>query len=141
MAIIEKHADGFPRRKIPEGSATWIDPFAADVVPRSRSAFANAVGLARGQDDEFDAVSCKGLEGLGVDSGFGEPHAFRRSSKTMFEVGNTPFHLRDFVPCVCQRENHVVVGLSQRGTVAREFFLAGLVRFEQSLVSFGCVRL
>src|SRR5258708_20696293 len=45
LPIIKKHAGGFPRRKIHEGTPSWIDPLPADLVPRWRPALAIAFVL------------------------------------------------------------------------------------------------
>jgi len=91
--------------------------------------------LARSQDGVEDSIFRENFEGFGVDGGFGQPHAFGAAFEAMFEVGDAPFDLGNFIAAVGQRKNHVVVGLRDRGTVAAKFGGAQTVGFEEGFVN------
>ena len=76
------------------------------------------------EDHELDAELRHYVEGLEVDGGLGEPHAFRWPAEAVLEVADSPEDLGVFVPRVSEREDHVVVGLGHGGAVAGEASLA-----------------
>src|SRR5574341_682760 len=83
-AVIEKDSNAAPFRKI-------------DAV-RLGDVQIIGVCLPGGQDRKLDPLVCQGTEGLGVNSGFREPHPLRLPPKTVLELGDTPDDLRAFIP-------------------------------------------
>ena len=75
-------------------------------------------GLIRRQDGESNPFFCHQSQGLGIHSGFSQPHPFRRPAKTVFEIGQSPPDLGPFVPARRQRHDDVIVDLSQGIAVA-----------------------
>ncbi len=60
-------------------------------------ALANAGALVGRKDGEEDAVLGQQVQGLAIDSGFRQPHAFRLAAEAMLEVGDAPADLGDAV--------------------------------------------
>ncbi len=98
-----------------------------------------ALGLRLGgrQHGELDTVGSQHFEGLDIDSGFGQPHAFGVAIEAVLEVSQTPDHLGLLVSAIGQRHDHVVVNLGDGGAVSGEALLAGNVGVEDGLVGFG----
>src|ERR1700688_4096865 len=113
-AIVEEHTDRLTRWQPHQISAARIDPIAGHVFPRSAAFPSHAFCLSRGEDCERDAVLGQNFQTLGIYRRLWEPHSFRMPSEPLLEVGNSPFHLRYFIPSICERQDHMVVTLRDR---------------------------
>ncbi len=77
------------------------------------------------------------VEGLAVDGGFAEPHAFGAAAEAVFEVGDAPADLGLGVASAGEGKDDVVVGLGESGAVTAEVGGAGMVGVEDHAVGAG----
>ena len=118
-----------------------VETFGRLLGPHGVAARANARGLMGGENREADPLLGENLQGLGVDGGLGQPHALGLAAEPAAEILDAPADLRDLVAPVRQRQDRVVVGLRDRGAVAREPLAADPVGVEDGSVDGGVVGL
>ena len=96
-----------------------------------------ARGLVRLEDREGDSLLGQGLERVDVDGGLRQPHPLGPAAEAPLEVARAPAHLRPLVALVGERQDHVVVGLRERGAVAAEAVAADAVGVDDGGVDVG----
>ena len=136
-AVVEEQVDAAAGGKIAHVGTRWVDLAAFDVLEFDSSDAPLCLGLRGRKNGEFDSVRGQDLESFDVYGGFGQPHALGIPIKATLKVAQPPDHLRLLVAAIRQRHDHVVVDLSDGGTVSGETLLAGNVGIEDGLVGFG----
>jgi hypothetical protein len=90
-AIIEKQVDLFARRQAAHIRLMGVE---RDIrLAPTPGYFSYATGLMRSEYGESYTVSGEGFERIDIDCGFGQPHPFGLSAKSMLEVANAPRYL------------------------------------------------
>ncbi len=131
---------GEPEREIVRDAAVVEDEVdrstaAIRMHPSIRlAAIDRTVRLAGCEDREPDPFVDERAQHVVVHRGLGQPHASRRTSEPVLEVGESPTDLGADVTLVGEREDHVVVRLRDGAT-------ADAVGLEHALVHLGTVRL
>ena len=121
--VVEKNGDRFARGQSAPVRFRRID----------RAAF-HRLRLMRLQNREQNPRLGQHFERGNVHGGLRQPHSFRLSAETFFEIANAPLHLRAAIAIVCQRQDHVVVGLGDRRAVSAEALAAHAVGVENRRV-------
>jgi hypothetical protein len=111
-----------------------IDAAAVHILPIAALEGADSFSLEGGEDGEFDAESSEGVEGGQIGCGFGEPHSFGKTVETRLEIADAPEDLGLFVALVGEREDRVIIGLGDGGTMTGEAGLALEIGIEDRLV-------
>jgi len=78
-SVVKKEVNAAARRKIADVGARGVDLAAFDILELSGSDSAFVTCLRGCQDGELDSVGGEHFEGLDVDGGLGQPHAFGRA--------------------------------------------------------------
>ena len=70
-----------------------------------------AISLPGRHNGELDAIAGQDFQGFQVDGRFGQPHPLRAASKAVFEIGNPPIDLGNFIVDGAERQDGMVVCL------------------------------
>ena len=95
----------------------------------------------RRKNRELDPRFGHQFQRLQIDRRFRQPEPFRHAAEPVFEVADAPHNLRSLVAAVRQRQDDVVVSLSQRRTMSRKDLLAVAVCLTDRFVQLRPLRL
>ncbi len=111
--VIKDDRERASRRQLAAVGARDVEPQAVGDVPRPlfRS---HGGALPRRENRKGYAAGSERLECLGVHRALRQPHAFRLPPEAVCKIPDAPQHLSPLVPLVGERQDHVVVGLSDR---------------------------
>src|SRR5262249_15134347 len=111
--VVKEESDRVSRGKIAVVGARGIDLASVDRLPFFPRLVADASSLMRSQDGELDAARAEQFQGLSINRGLGQPHAFRISPETVLKISDAPGDLRLLVARIGKRQNRVVISLRQ----------------------------
>ena len=135
-AVVEEQGDGPARREPAPVGPRCIEPFGGHLGPFPAAYPADPPSLVRGQDGERDALAGQRLEGGDVDGALGEPHPLGLAAETDLEITDAPEDLGRQVAGGAERQDGVVVSLSDGVAVTAVVESAAMVGSDDCLVDF-----
>ena len=123
-AVVEEKIDLASGRQLLQISAGGINTASAYIFPGPAAQFARPASLTRRQYRELNAQLSKHVQRFQIYGGFRKPYAFRVAPKTPFKIANAPQDLRVFIARIGQRQDGMIVGLSDGRTMPGEALLA-----------------
>src|SRR6185312_12622229 len=132
--IVEKHRNCPPLLQTNQVRTTGIDFRSSSIAIGTRSDVAVSPRLVGRENRELDAQLSHHVQRLKIDRSLGQPHAFGSASEAVLEIADSPQDLSVPVMVVGQRQDHMVVSLRDRRSMAGESFLTQSVGFQNCAI-------